>query len=132
MAQKKILIIDEDEQASSSLKKILKNGGYELFVASTVQKAESILEENRPDICIIDINLPASGVNGLSLLKQIKDKDMITRCIVVTSIDDKANRQTAKAIGADAYFIKPADTVVLIDTIKIAIHAQEKLREGGV
>jgi len=129
MDQKKILIVDGDKTASSNLKEILEKEGHLLFTASDSPEAMDIFEQNKPDICIIEISLPSPEVSGLALLKKIKEKDVTTRCIILTSADDKTKRKIAKDFGADAYFTKPMDKDVLLETLNIAIHAQRLLRD---
>ena len=129
MDQKKILIVDGDKTASSNLKEILEKEGYLLFTAADSPEAMDLFEQNKPDICIIDISLPSPEVSGLALLKKIKEKDITTRCIILTSVDDRIKRQLAKTFGADAYFTKPMDKDVLLETLNIAIHAQRLLRD---
>lgn len=129
MDQKKILIIDGDKSAVSDLKEILEKEDYLLFTASDSPEAMNLFEQIKPDICIIEISLPSPEVSGLALLKKIKEKDVTTRCIILTSVDDKTKRKIAKDFGADAYFRKPMDKDVLLETLNIAIHAQKLLRE---
>lgn len=126
--RKKVLVVDGSQAECSYIENILRKEDYEVFTALNSQEALNIFNKHEPNACVLEIFLPSSGINGLELLKKIKERDRTAGCIILTSVDNMTNREAARMFGADAYFVKPADTEVILETIKIALHAQEKLR----
>ena len=82
MGKETVLIADDNESSRLLLKKILKISEYAVLQARNGCQALAIFEKVRPDLMIIDINMPKMG--GLELLKKIKEEDGTFPVIVVT------------------------------------------------
>src|SRR5207249_4842796 len=74
-ARARILIIDNDSEASSNLAELLTRSGYQASVAENGSVAQARLEELRPDLIIMDIMLP--DVDGLILCADIKSTSQV-------------------------------------------------------
>lgn len=89
---------------------VLKAKGYQVIEASTGEEALTILKNQKPDIILMDIQLP--GIDGLTLSKQIKaettTKDI--PIIAVTAFAMKGDEQKILDTGCDGYVSKPINT----------------------
>jgi DNA-binding NarL/FixJ family response regulator len=83
-----------------------KNIGY-INVANDYNEATRIIAEERPDVVLLDINLP--GKSGIEILKQIKRSDKQSHVIMVTNHADDYYRDQCKEIGADHFLDKSND-----------------------
>jgi two-component system chemotaxis response regulator CheY len=82
------------------------NIGY-INVASDYEEASRLFEEERPDVVLLDINLP--GKNGIEILKKIKQPGNDSRVIMITNHADEYYRQQCKEHGADHFLDKSND-----------------------
>ena len=112
----KIMIVDDERDVEilfrQQFRKEVREGHIELCYAFSGEQALEYLESlSPPDIvCILsDINMP--GINGLELLKAVKEKYPQIRVSMITAYGDEENFQTAMSTGAEHYFTKPIDFV---------------------
>lgn len=111
----KILIIDDDELVSVSLKRILTKLGYEAEICLEGEQAADRILDLKPDIILLDIYL--TTVNGLDLLKEFQKKFFDIPVIMITGYSDVAIAVKAMKAGAFDFLLKPID----IDQLKISI-----------
>ena len=78
--------------------------GYQLMTAASAEAALKLLAEEQPALALIDIKLP--GMNGLELLKVIRQTYPAVKTFVITAFDEE-NKKAAEAIGIEAFFAKP-------------------------
>jgi len=117
--QKKILIIDDDKDLNevlhdSFLKKL---EGYTVLQAFDGFEAGKILQAEKPDVVILDINLP--GIDGHELCSRIKsDKDLGNPVIIsISGLNDIVEEEKILSLGADAFFPKPLNFDKLVDAV---------------
>lgn len=108
---KKILIIEDDRNLLNELREFLENNGYEVASVDNFLKASEIALEMRPDLVILDINLP--GISGFDICREIKEKSNIP-VLMLTSRVGIEDEIRGLEIGADEYLAKPVDTRRLI------------------
>ena len=77
----------------------------EVFEAEDGEKAYELYKLKKPDIMIIDINIPK--ISGLELLKYIRQKDLKTPVVIITASLELENIKTAYKNGCDEYIKKP-------------------------
>ena len=104
---KKILIVDDEEDISFSLKEIIENKGCEVYATTKNEDAWAYFQEHRPNVCIMDIHLPFSEFDGIELLRRIREIDQEAECLFLTRIEDQETKETAAALGVTEYFEKP-------------------------
>ncbi|WP_293134930.1 response regulator [Okeania sp. SIO3I5] len=111
---KRIMIVDDEPDTqylfSRKFKKQLKEGQIEFVFAMSANEALSYLESQENlfiDLVICDINLPE--MNGLELLKKIKEKDPNINVFILTAHGYDENYKLAKESGASEYLVKPID-----------------------
>ena len=122
----RILVVDDDENIRDTLKTILEDEGYIVDVAATGWEAIQKTEKNPYNVALLDIRLP--DMEGVDLLKLIKDNLPKTRKIMVTGYPSMRNAIDALNKNADAYLIKPIDVADLLSTVKDQLRLQESER----
>jgi two-component system response regulator (stage 0 sporulation protein F) len=112
----KIMIVDDEKDVEflfrQEFRKEIKQGVVELCYAFSGSEAlEYLRVHNPPDVvCILsDINMP--GMNGLELLKIVKDHFPNIKVSMITAYSDEHNYNTAMNTGAEHYFTKPIDFI---------------------
>ncbi|WP_296111890.1 response regulator transcription factor [uncultured Anaerococcus sp.] len=108
---KKILIIEDDRNLLRELKEFLEKRDYEVFTMENFLKAADFALDLRPDLLILDINLP--GISGFDICKKVKEKSNIP-VMMLTSRVGIEDEIEGLSIGADEYLAKPVDTRRLI------------------
>lgn len=108
---KKILIIEDDRNLLNELKEFLENRGYEVSSVDNFLRASDFALKKRPDLVILDINLP--GISGFDICRAIKEKSNIP-VLMLTSRIGIEDEIKGLEIGADEYLAKPVDTRMLI------------------
>ncbi len=107
ISKKKALVVDDESIIRLSLKRFLEDEGFHALTASTGIDALKKIEENQPDIVILDIQLP--DTNGLTLLQTIKEMNPSITVIMITGHADVKGAVEAMKIGALDYLKKPID-----------------------
>jgi len=103
----KILIVDDDKQATNLLEKILTTEGYETLAVNDSSKAVQIADSTHPDLIILDLMMPdPDGFKVCRMLRQLPSF-IFTPIIIVTALDDSDSRVVAYGAGADDYLTKP-------------------------
>lgn len=108
---KKILIIEDDRNLLNELREFLENRGYEVSSVDNFLRASDFALKKRPDLVILDINLP--GISGFDICRAIKEKSNIP-VLMLTSRIGIEDEIKGLEIGADEYLAKPVDTRMLI------------------
>ena len=107
MAGQPILIVDDNPHNLKLARVVLSQEGHDVRTASDAEQALELLEEFRPRLVLMDIQLP--GMDGITALKQLK-AEAKTKSIPVIAVTASAmtyNRQTMLAEGFDGYQSKP-------------------------
>jgi DNA-binding NtrC family response regulator len=116
-ANKKILIIDDDESIQESFKGILQRRGYDVDAAGTGREAIKKTSEQSYDVTLIDIRLP--DMNGDDLLLRMQDNLPVNSVkIIVTGFPSIDSLTKTQKQGADAYLLKPVKTNELLSLIE--------------
>jgi len=106
------------------MKVILQDEGYIVDLAATGKEAVQKTQENSYNLALLDIRLP--DIEGIELLKLLKDNVPRTRKIMVTGYPSMQNAITALNKNADAYLLKPVDVEKLLKTVKDQLQAQKE------
>jgi DNA-binding response OmpR family regulator len=103
----KLLVVDDEERLLKRIKEFYTKKGLVVFTATDGQTAIRLFEQEKPQICLIDIEDYSSQINGLGILTKIKEIDKGTFCFMFAYPDQEAEMQQARALGAVDCFIKP-------------------------
>ena len=113
----KLLIVDDEPAIVDFTQRIYQRKGFTTFGVTDGIKAVEIFEKERPQINLIDIRMPFSPIDGIEVLKRIKDIDKNANCIMVTRIHEEESVERARALGALHYLIKPFELEKLDECI---------------
>ena len=128
----RILVVDDHELIRAGLSDALTKNGFEIIgEASSVAQALAMLNQYKPEITLVDMNLGASS--GIDLIEQAIASKSGSKFIVVTMHDDTATLETAKKAGATAFVTKSAPVESLIEVIeKIAVGINGFFKAGEI
>lgn len=102
-----LLLIDDEEGITLSLKTLFEMKGYTFFNSNTGQEGLGTALKELPDIVLLDIHLP--DMSGMSILKQLKAAHPEIAVIVMTGYGEIREAVEAIKLGAEHYFQKPVD-----------------------
>jgi len=124
MKIKTVLIVDDDRIIREQLEKALKREFFRPFVAADGQTALEVFNREEIEIVILDVRLP--DIDGLEILKEIKEKRPGCEVIVITGLGSQEIAIKSLRMGAIDYIEKPIE----MDELSAALgRAQEKLAE---
>lgn len=118
MSAARILIVDDQPQIRRVMRTTLIAAGYEVDDAKTGEEALEKVREFRPDLVLLDINMP--GMGGISTCKAIRS-DATIGIIMLTVRDSEADKVRALDAGADDFVTKPFSTPELMARIRAAL-----------
>ena len=114
---KKILICEDEEILLTALKFRLQKQGYELFLAVDGKEARDIIQKERPDLIVTDIDVPKiSGMELISLVRN--DMEMSIPIIIIAPLENENLILEAMQKGADDFVTKPFKPVELVLRIR--------------
>lgn len=104
-----ILVVEDYEDTSLAMRLALEDRGYRIVEASDGAAAVELAERERPDIILMDLNLPV--MDGLEATKRIRSNPEMadTVIVAVTAHSDQDYRARALAAGCNAFVTKPID-----------------------
>ncbi len=117
----RILVVDDEEIARQNLMHVLGREGWQVDCAADAAQAATLLNENRYQLVLTDLRMP--GVDGLTLLRSIKERDSSIEVIVITAHASAGSAVEAMRAGAFFYIEKPFR---IADVRKIVHEALEK------
>jgi len=124
MGKPRILYVEDDETLQFITGENLEREGLEVMLASDGEEGWNLYQMQRPDICVLDVNLPR--LDGFSLARRIRGTDQDIPILFVTAKSLKEDKLEGLLLGGDDYLIKPFSIEELILKIRIF------LRRSGV
>src|SRR3990167_1826997 len=123
----RILVLDDGKELWFNLSSIVKDEGYDVLAVGDGREALKAVQNNSPNLALLDIRLPS--MDGMEILKKLKgiDKDLLI--IMLTAYVEVKDAVKAMKLGAFDYITKPFDNEELILVIKKALHTQSLSRE---
>lgn len=118
MSAGRILVVDDEPQIRRVLKATLSGQGYEVFTAKSGEEALESLREVRPDLILLDMNMP--GMGGLATCREIR-RGSEAAIIMLTVRDTEQDKVASLDAGADDYVTKPFGTPELLARIRAAL-----------
>ncbi len=106
----KILVVEDNDRNRRLMQILLKANGYEVIEATTGKEAMDYLRSQKPDLILMDIQLPHT--DGLELTETIKSNAETADIpvVAVTAYAMKGDKERILEAGCDAYISKPIDT----------------------
>jgi two-component system KDP operon response regulator KdpE len=121
MANKRILIVDDDLDVRQAMHVRLKANGYDTFFATDALSSVAEARRQLPDLIILDLGLP--GGDGYVVIERLKRHPALAviPIVVVSARDVRGNKDRAIKAGANVYLQKPVDNAELLAIIRQAL-----------
>jgi len=113
-----LLYVEDDPQVRAEISEFLGRYFLSLQEASSAEEAWQLFDKKKPDIILLDINLP--GKNGLTLAEEIRKHHADTRIIISTAYTDKAFLISAIELALTRYLVKPLIGKTLLEALEKA------------
>jgi DNA-binding response OmpR family regulator len=114
-----VLVVDDEATIGEVVSRYLDRAGYETSVALDGVTALRKVEQEAPDLVVLDLMLP--GVPGLEVMRRIRDRERDrTAIILLTAKGEETDRIVGLRLGADDYVVKPfspAELVARVDAV---------------
>jgi two-component system response regulator CpxR len=122
-APSRVLLVDDEKQFVQTLSERLQLRDMGTAVAYDGESALQLIARDEPEVMVLDLMMP--GIDGIEVLKQVKQTRPEVEVIILTGHGSDQDRETCLSLGAFAYLHKPVDIEVLSHTIK---QANERVR----
>jgi two-component system phosphate regulon response regulator PhoB len=133
-----VLIVEDEEALSATLKYNLEKEGYSVSLAHDGEEALMLAEEKQPDLVLLDWMLPKQP--GIEVCRRLRARQETrnTPIVMLTARTDEADRIRGLDTGADDYIVKPVAIAELLARLRAVMRrirpalAEEKLRFGDI
>jgi len=126
-AKGKVLIVDDAPDTLEIIQKLFRYEGYDVALASTGEEGVKKVEEEKPDVVLMDINLP--GIDGTEALRRIRTLNPLQCVIMLTAFATVDNAIQALKEGASDFVKKPFENEHLIHIVKQCLEKYKTLKE---
>ncbi|MGZ6144154.1 MAG: response regulator, partial [Myxococcales bacterium] len=118
--RRRVLVVDDNEDALEMLEEMLRSAGHEVRSASSGPAALEVARQFRPEVAILDIGLPA--MDGYELAARLRaELGTHTPCLLaLTGYGQESDRDRSKAAGFSLHLVKPLEASHLLETIERA------------
>lgn len=125
----RILVVDDTPLNVRLLSSILEIEGYLVITATNGPDALKLVPESAPDVVLLDVMMP--GMDGFEVCQRIKAETASAHLpvVMVTALQDTANRVRALEAGADDFLTKPVDEVEVLARVKTLVAAKRNRAE---
>jgi CheY-like chemotaxis protein len=113
---RRIVIVDDDDDIRALLLRTLPGDGFEILEARDGREALSLIEQEAPDLLLLDWNMP--NATGGDVLEELARREVSVPVIVLTADDEDGRREIAEAYGADGFLSKPFSPIELLRAIE--------------
>jgi two-component system response regulator VicR len=124
---KKILVVDDEKPISDIVKFNLEKEGFEVVTAYDGEEAVEKVEEENPDLIVLDLMLPK--MDGLEVCREVR-KTRDTPIIMVTAKDQEIDKVLGLELGADDYVTKPFSNRELVARVKANVRRQSSIQSS--
>ncbi len=120
----KIVYIEDNPQNLRLIKRMLSHTGYDVFEAQTGKDGLALIEEQVPDLILLDINLP--DIDGTEVARAVKSDDRLKHIpiIALTANAMHGDRERLLSMGCEGYIAKPVSRTELTTTVEMFLGSQ--------
>lgn len=119
----KILVVDDEETLVRLITYNLTKEGFETISAYNGDEAWHLLEQEKPDLLLLDLMLP--GKDGLEICREMRSQNNRTPIIMLTAKDDEIDKVVGLEMGADDYVTKPFSVRELVARVKAVLRRRQ-------
>lgn len=111
------MVVDDDPLVRGLLHAVLQDARYDLVEARDGMEALSLVQDDPPDVVILDVMMP--GVSGYEVCRLMREDPRMrgAAIVILTARDTPKDRAEAAHAGADAYFTKPFSPLELLEAV---------------
>jgi two-component system response regulator VicR len=113
---KKILIVDDEVDIASSIQYVLRQEGFQTLLAHDGVKAIDLVENEKPDLIILDLMMP--GIDGYEVCRRVRSNDQKTPILMLTARTSEIDTVVGLELGANDYIPKPVRLRELVARVK--------------
>jgi two-component system, OmpR family, copper resistance phosphate regulon response regulator CusR len=124
-----VLIVEDEQRLAEVLKKQLEDSGLSAEIAYDGYVGKQLVEKNRYDLIILDINLPL--INGYDLCKEIRQTNSKIPIIMLTAFSTPDNKIAGFDAGADDYVVKPYDFREILARVNVFLRRSDIKTPGA-
>jgi DNA-binding NtrC family response regulator len=126
----KVLLVDDEVEFTTSMRRVLTRRGFDVDVASDGLSALPKIVQERFDVVVLDIKMP--GMDGISVLAEINRMYLPPQVIMLTGHFAFDGEEDPSQPGAFAHLLKPIPIMKLVDMIQAAaVHGRTSAKEGA-
>jgi CheY-like chemotaxis protein len=114
---RRVLLVDDQPDSAELLGMLLEDRGHEVRIAHTGEDALSAVRDFRPQVALLDIDLPGMTGHELGRILKATPETAACRLIALSGHGEERHRLESALAGFEAHFTKPVDTDVLFATI---------------
>jgi excisionase family DNA binding protein len=112
-----ILVIDDEPGIPAYVRASLEPEGYEVEESNNVKEGLRLVETQPPDLIMVDVTMP--GADGWETLRRLsEERDEAAPPVILFSAVNESDEQLARSLGAKAYFGRPLDPRLLIESAR--------------
>ena len=127
MANKKILVVDDEVDFVEIMKLRLESDNYDVIVANNGKDALEMVKKDKPDAVLLDIMMPE--IDGLTVLKKIRELDQKLPVFMITAFSNEERVRIASILNASGFIVKSQQDIAKeIKNITSAIDIADKYR----
>ena len=116
----KILVIDDEPGIRDLLDTLLRRKGYDVVLAESGPKGLELFRREHPDVIVLDLKMP--GMDGLTVLQQVRSLDPRKPVIVLTGAGTAEAEQQVRALGVTEFVEKGFSLHLLGEALKRILH----------
>lgn len=124
--QARILVVDDEEDAVYSFRRVFEKSDYEILEAHSGEEALAICREEHPDVVLMDVRMPGAG--GLETLKELHRLDPRVPVILMTAYASTQGTIEAMKAGAFDHVLKPFDVEKIRAVVRSAVKVSRDMR----
>lgn len=114
---KRILIVDDEPNIVLSLEFLMKKNGYEVETATDGDQAMDAVEQQKPDLMLLDVMMPRKDGYQVCQLLRGREEFNDVRIVMLTAKGRDVEREKGLSLGADDYITKPFSTQDVVDKV---------------
>ena len=135
-SRRRVLVIEDDQETGAQIVDYLKTNGFDVDIAATGD--EGLRLAFSTDYAVITIDRMLPGVDGLSITRRLRDRDIATPALIISALGEVDDRVRGLRAGGDDYLVKPFAFVELLARIdalarrSVAVAKDTVLRVGDL
>ena len=124
-----LLVVDDEPELRGLLAEYFGRHGFQVRVASDAAQARELIAVARPDLAVLDINMP--GENGLSLARWLRESQPQVAIVMLTTANEAVDRIVGLELGADDYVSKPYELRELLARVRAVLRRLQGPRDAA-